>query len=163
MNKQETINSIVVECKEQGLSLNEHVAYVLATAEWETNHTFKPIKEAYWLSEGWRERNLRYFPFYGRGYAQLTWEENYRKYSGPTNMDLVKYPDKVMEHEVAKFILVHGFKHGTFTGRRLEQYIDVERCDFYNARRCINGTDKATEIAQIAEEFLAGKEWDLPQ
>ena len=169
MSKSSSINEIVNECTEQNIVIDAQIAYILATVEWETNHTFEPVKEAYWLSEGWRERNLRYYPFYGRGYVQLTWEENYIKYTDilseentPNAINLVIHPDAAMMPDVAKFILVHGFKHGTFTGRKISQYIDANSHDFYNARRCINGTDKATEIAAIAEEFLAGKTWDLP-
>lgn len=63
--KQSTIGAIIQECKKQGLNLNSQIAYVLATVDWETNKTFKPVKEAYWLSENWRKKNLRYYPFYG--------------------------------------------------------------------------------------------------
>jgi hypothetical protein len=52
------------------------MAYVLATTEWETDHTFKPVREAFWKDEAWRQVNLRYYPYYGRGYMQLTWEDN---------------------------------------------------------------------------------------
>lgn len=174
MSKQDKINDIISECHEQRMVQAEQIAYVLATVEWETNHTFDPVKEAYWLSEDWRKKNLRYYPYYGRGFPQLTWEENYQKYSGIIASkyemdapiadipDLVANPDMALDPNISAFILVHGFINGTFTGRRIEQYIDAEGCDFFNARRCINGVDKASEIAQIAVEFLTGKEWDLP-
>src|SRR5690606_34382592 len=51
------------------------LAYILATGWWETGKTMQPVREAYWLDEDWRRRNLRYYPFYGRGDVQLTWEE----------------------------------------------------------------------------------------
>src|SRR5688572_29351341 len=54
-------------------------AYALATACHETACTMQPVREAFWLSENWRSRNLRYYPFYGRGYVQLTWKANYDK------------------------------------------------------------------------------------
>ena len=68
---------------------------------------------------------------------------------------------------VALFALVHGFKTGTFTGRKITDYINRSETDFVNARRCINGTDKATEIAErygfsfydsviVASALLAG-------
>jgi peptidoglycan hydrolase-like protein with peptidoglycan-binding domain len=63
--KEGTIEAIKKECRKQGLTLKTQIAYVIATAQWETANTFKPVKEAYWLSEGWRRKNLRYFPFYG--------------------------------------------------------------------------------------------------
>jgi hypothetical protein len=51
--------------QDQNQKLLNQVAYQLATVHWETNRTFEPVREAYWLSEEWRKRNLRYYPFYG--------------------------------------------------------------------------------------------------
>lgn len=146
---------IVAECLKQGLALPPQIAYVLATVDWETNFTFLPVREAYWLSEGWRQRNLRYYPFYGRGYVQLTHKVNYQRYSAILDMDLVGQPDLALDEGTARFILVHGFKTGAFTGRKLEDYIHAGGADFRGARRCINGTDRASEIAALAEQYLA--------
>ena len=52
------------------------------------------------------------------------------------------------------FILCHGFKHGVFTGRKLEDYVTASKTDFVNARRCINGVDKQREIAILAHRYL---------
>ena len=41
------------------------VAYIMATVKHETNNTFEPVEEAYWLSESWRKANLRYYPWHG--------------------------------------------------------------------------------------------------
>jgi hypothetical protein len=149
-----TIEAIAAECRKQGLGLPAQIAYVLATTEWETGRTFKPVKEAYWLSEEWREQNLRYFPFYGRGFVQLTWEANYRKYSEILDVDLVDDPDKALDPAIALFILVHGFRFGTFTGKKLSNYVNETETDFSQARRCINGLDRAQEIATLAEKYL---------
>jgi len=154
--KEGTIEAIIWECSVQKIGLKTQVAYVLATVEWETGRTFKPVKEAYWLSEEWREENLRYFPFYGRGYVQITWERNYKKYSDILGIDLVGSPDLTMNENVALFILVHGFKTGAFTGRKITDYIDETKTDFVNARRCINGTDHDEDIATLARNYLAG-------
>lgn len=153
-SKDGTIAAMRAECQKQGLGLPEQIAYVLATVEWETNRTFKPVREAYWKSEDWRRQNLRYYPYYGRGYVQLTWKANYQKYAGIIGIDLVGNPDLALEPEIALFILVHGFKHGAFTGRKLEDYISREMADFYQARRCINGLDHAADIAQLAKKYL---------
>jgi hypothetical protein len=59
-----------------------------------------------------------------------------------------------MECEIAVFILVHGFKTGTFTGRKISDYINERKKDFFNARRCINGLDRAADIARLAERYL---------
>lgn len=153
--KEGTIAAIKQECITQEIGLNTQVAYVLATAQWETNQTFEPVREAYWLSDDWRKRNLRYYPYYGRGYVQLTWKNNYEKYSNLLDVDMVTEPDIAMQPEISLFILVHGFKTGTFTGRKISDYIDASKSDFVAARRCINGTDKAHEIAELARKFLA--------
>lgn len=153
--KEGTITAIKAECHKQGLSLPNQIAYVLATVEWETARTFQPVREAYWKDEDWRRRHLsKYYPFYGRGYVQLTWEGNYRKYSKILGLDLVKEPDLAMEPRHALFILVHGFKTGAFTGKKISDYINAAKSDFRNARRCINRLDRAEEIAALAEKFL---------
>ena len=128
-------------------------AYVFATTFHETNATFLPIKEAYWLSEDWRKKNLRYYPYYGRGFVQITWKENYAKFSKQLNEDFVKNPDLVMLPKYAFQILIDGFINGYFTGKKITDFIDCSVKDYKGARRCINGTDKAQLIASYALEF----------
>ncbi|MCX8125535.1 MAG: SH3 domain-containing protein [Dehalococcoidia bacterium] len=158
------VQAIVEECRLQGLDLPAQIAYVLATVEWETNRTFKPVREAYWLSEDWRKLNLRYYPYYGRGYVQLTWGDNYRRYTERLRsrfperagqIDLVAEPDQALIPEYARFILVDGFKTGAFTGKKLPDYVNEDRTDFLNARRCINRLDRADKIASLAEKWLS--------
>ena len=143
---------IIKECRNYSLSRQE-AAYVLATAYWETARTMKPVREAYWLSETWRRDNLRNYPWYGRGYVQLTWEYNYEKASAKTGVDLIENPDRAMEPSTAATVLVIGSKEGWFTGKKLSDYITSEKKDYRNARRIINGTDKANTIAVIAEQY----------
>jgi hypothetical protein len=147
---------IIKEAKGYGLLRNQ-LAYVLATSYWETARTMKPVKEAYWVknAEAWRRKNLRYYPWYGRGYVQLTWEANYIKASQKLGMDLTTNPDKVMEPVASAKILVHGSAEGWFTGKKLSDYITIKKSDFINARRVINGTDKARAIADIAKDYDA--------
>lgn len=162
-NKASTVLTIADECKRQGLVLPSQVAYVLATVEWETNGTFRPVAEAYWKSDAWRKKHLRYFPYYGRGYVQITWGRNYEKFSKLLGIDMVDDPadpnddhdpDRAMDPNVALFILVYGFKHGSFTGKRITDYINESKTDFRRARRCINGLDRADDIAALAKSWL---------
>ncbi|OJU53477.1 MAG: hypothetical protein BGN93_21365 [Acinetobacter sp. 39-4] len=148
------MESIKFECKAQDIGSPEQIAYVLATVKWETAHTFKPVKEAFWLSEEWRKMHLKYYPYYGRGYVQLTWVTNYKKYTQIMGVDLVNDPDLALNPKNALFILVHGFKTGAFTGKKITDFINSYVTDFYNARRCINGLDGADNIKKIAENFL---------
>jgi len=152
---------IIKKAQERKVSLNR-LAYILATAYWETAKTMKPVKEAFWLSEDWRKKNLRYFPWYGRGFVQLTWEANYKKASVKLGKDFIKNPDAVMEPENSAEILVVGSLEGWFTGKSVFDYIDdVDESDvedmkeYQNARRVINGVDKAVEIAKLALEYEA--------
>lgn len=145
---------IVSACMRYGLLRNQ-AAYVLATAYWETAHTMEPVKEAFWLSEDWRRDNLRYFPWYGRGFVQLTWERNYQRASTELGMDLTTDPNKVMEPDIAAEILVVGSRDGWFTGKKLADYITLQQSNYRGARRIINGTDKAAAIAEIARDYEA--------
>ena len=143
---------IVSACMRYGLLRNQ-AAYVLATAYWETARTMEPVKEAFWLSEEWRKKNLRYSPWYGRGFVQLTWERNYHRAAKELGIDLTSNPDKVMEPEIAADILVIGARDGWFTGKKLKDYITLQHSNYRGARRIINGTDKAAAIAEIAREY----------
>jgi hypothetical protein len=145
---------IIDTARDYGLLRNQ-LAYVLATSYWETARTMKPVREAFWLSESWRRKNLRYYPWYGRGFVQLTWERNYIKAGNELGLDLTTDPDKVMEPVVSAKILVHGSAKGWFTGKKLSDYITLSKSDFVGARRIINGTDKARQIAKIARQYDA--------
>lgn len=143
---------IVSVCMRYGLLRNQ-TAYVLATAYWETARTMEPVKEAFWLSEDWRKKNLRYYPWFGRGFVQLTWERNYHKAQAELGVDLTSDAEKVMEPEISAEILVLGSRDGWFTGKKLGDYITPEASNYRGARRIINGTDKAAAIAEIAREY----------
>lgn len=130
-------------------------AYVFATTFHETKATFLPVREAYWLpnAEAWRKKNLRYYPYYGRGYVQITWKDNYSKFSKIMGIDFVNTPDLVMDPANAFHIMVYGFIHGSFTTKKISDYINDKKKDYENARRCINGTDKAELIESYATIF----------
>ncbi len=137
--------------------LRNQLAYCLATAWWETDKTMMPIREAYWLSESWREANLRYYPWYGRGFVQLTWDYNYQKADDGLKLDgaLMANPDLAMEPEYAAPIFYFGMTQGLYTGKKLDDYITLQQSDFINARRIVNGTDQASTIASLASEYDA--------
>jgi hypothetical protein len=142
------------------------LAYIIATAWWETNQTMWPIKEAYWLSEGWRKRNLRYYPYYGRGLVQVTWKANSKKLGEMIGVgDLfVTDPDKMLEWQYALPALFVGMRRGIYTGKALGDYVDEindpgpEIAEYIAARIVVNGTDKARTIANLAARFEAALE-----
>jgi putative chitinase len=141
-------------------------AYGLGTAYHETAHTMLPVREAYWLDEGWRETHLRYYPWYGRGFVQLTWrgddkqpEYGYARADKELGLDgkLMSNPDLAMQPGVAADILARGMGEGWFSGKSCADYLPrdhpAELHDFIAARRIINGTDRAALVAGYAVEF----------
>jgi len=155
-----TIAAIKNECASQGLGLKTQIAYVIATVEHETADKFEPVTEAFWLDDPdayLKKHHANYYPYYGRGYVQLTWKSNYEKYSKLVGQDMVANPKLALDPEIALFVLVHGFKTGAFTNgaHKLADHVNADKTDFLNARRCINGTDKNEHIAAIAQKYLA--------
>lgn len=139
-----------------------YLAYALATAWWESGKTMQPVREAYWLSEAWRKKNLRYYPYYGRGLVQLTWKDNYEKVGKFYDQDFVNNPDAVMDPKTSVNILFDGMENGWFTGKDLDDYIDLvdeddneDLREFANARRIVNGTDKQVAIGELGLVFEA--------
>jgi hypothetical protein len=145
-----------------------HVAYALATIAHETAWTFRPITEyggVKYFSKydtGKLARALGNTPeadgdgykYRGRGFVQITGTTNYRKASKKVGVDLLSRPDAALDFDVAFKILTAGMHEGWFTGKKLSDYISTNKQDFKNARRIINGVDKATHIASLASSFL---------
>ena len=135
----------------------DNLAYILATVWHETAFTMQPIKE--YGGEKYL-KSKKYYPYYGRGYVQLTWDYNYKKAGDYFKMDFVKNPDLVMNPVYAIPILFVGMEEGWFTTKKMDDYLDgVDEDDkedlreFSNARRVVNGTDKQVEIGQHALVF----------
>lgn len=140
---------------EQSLSIPP-TAYLLATVKHETADTFQPIYErgskAYFNKYDGRTSLGNNQPgdgyrFRGRGYVQITGRKNYTKFGVADN------PDAALEPATAYDILLSGSASGTFTGKKLGDYINANKTDYRNARRVINGLDKADLIADYARKF----------
>lgn len=127
-----------------------HWAYILATIFHETAFTFLPVTE---FGSQKYLRSKAYYPYIGRGYVQLTWISNYKKFAKLLNIPLIEKPNLANEPEIAWEILELGMSKGLYTGKKLPDYINDNRTDYYNARRTINGTDKALTIQKYAEDF----------
>jgi len=161
--------------------LPNQLAYILATAYHESWATMKPIREtratndkevirildeAYangdlsWVSSPYWRKDKAGKAWYGRGYVQLTFKYNYIKAGRNLNIDLTTDPDKALETTIAKKTLVEGMMEGWFTGRALPAYVSHSRSDYFNARKVVNGLNKATSIKNHAVKYqrLLGKE-----
>lgn len=140
-------------------------AYALATACHETAYTMQPVREGLRASDTWRRKHLRYFPYYGRGYVQLTWEDNYKKADRELNLNgrLTSDLDLALDPDIAAQIMVRGMQEGWFAGDKsgkrhtLARHLPADRAasvaQMTAARRIINGTDKNDKIAAEAMKF----------
>lgn len=115
----------------------------------------------------------------GRGFPQVTGENNYemaenvlRKYYPEVieiwekrtgkKFDLTvgdqpndeKDPDNMMDPEIAYVVMSYAMRTGAFTGVGLKKYFNDKVTDPVNARRIINGTDKAALIAGYYDKFM---------
>jgi hypothetical protein len=152
----------------------KHLAYMLATAKLETAHTFNPINEygenSYFermydpiLGKDENRRQMAMdnentaqgdgVKYHGRGFVQLTWKKNYRRMNEKFGVDLINHPEKALDHELAMKIMIYGMEEGSFTGRKLADYINIRKTDYLNARRIINGTDRASAIEDYSEKI----------
>lgn len=133
----------------------KQLAYVLSTAIGESN--LRPIKE-YRGSEGsylWNVQNKYWYTgYFGRGYVQLTWESNYRKFGSLLGVDLGGNPDLALRPDIAGKIICLGMYKGLFTGVGLPDYLSASNSDWTNARRIVNGLDKASEFGARASRIF---------
>lgn len=143
----------------------EHQAYILATSYHETAMTMQPIAEygkgkgkaylTYYNSSKTKKCIYKPQEAYGRGYVQLTWEANYERADKECGLNgaLIKNFEYAMEPDIAADIIFKGMLEGWFTGKKLNDYINDYVIDYYNARRVVNGTDKAEQIKSYAIWF----------
>lgn len=173
---------ILEACYKWGVTDRSHIAYILATAQHECNFGHP-------MEENWRDSaaQLAYensnlneqkgdgFEFRGRGYVQLTFRFNYRRYGKIVGRDLETNPDDVTDPAVAAEILVYGMTQDGFCGpnKILSAYGEGHDFDFVGARATVNGdknrhekrygTTKGRGIAERAKRFRDALETvDLP-
>lgn len=128
------------------------IAYCFATAYHETAFTMQPIKE--YGSQSYLQ-SKPYYPYFGRGYVQLTWEDNYRRMGTKLGVNMLgNNMDKALDPSIAAEVMYSGMRDGDFTSKRLANYFNSTVDDPVNARRIINGTDRASEIAGHHRKFL---------
>lgn len=125
------------------------VANFLAQVGHESAWTYYPVPEREDKTRGkiWQIQSKYWGTgFYGRGYIQITHKSNYQKLSGYVGLDLVKNPNLALQPEVSYTIAAKGMQLGLFTGKKLSDYINGNKCDYLNCRRIVNGTDRAKEL-----------------
>jgi predicted chitinase len=151
----------------------KHFAYMFATLKHETANTFHPITEYGGVSyfnkydpvladTATRRATAKAngnttkgdgYKYRGRGFVQITWKNNYKKLGDALGYDLVNNPDQALDPVVAYKIMSYGMRKGIFTTKKLSDYITDTTTDYFNARRIINGTDRADTVKGYADKF----------
>lgn len=148
-------NNIFAEWDKRALTNTRWLAYMLATCWWESGRTMQPITE--YGSEAYLKAKP-YYPWVGRGLVQVTWEANYNKFG--TGKDAqgrslwVGPPEDMLTWPLALRGLFDGMIEGMYTGWRLEQFFNAHTNNPEEARRIINGLDRASLIAGFHGQFL---------
>lgn len=96
--------------------------------------------------------------YYGRGYVQLTWWDNYLSAGERLGLgeNLAIDPDLALDPANAYRIMSEGMRNGRFAqdGRgnamSLQRFIHGNDCHYRLARQIINGLDRADDIAERA-------------
>jgi len=140
---------------------NKWLAYCMATVYHETGKKMQPVEEVgkgkgkkYGVATGPYNKI-----YYGRGHVQLTWDYNYKKAQEQLqknyniDMPLYQHPEKMLQNEPSALVLYDGMTNGWFTGLGLPRYFNSTTEDPTNARRVVNGTDKAQTIAGYYNKF----------
>lgn len=172
------LDAILASWNRQGRSSDaRQLAYVLATAFHETAGRLQPVRETLASSDAqaidrlerafqagrlpqvstpyWR-RDARGNSWFGRGFVQLTFQRNYQAMGEALGIDLPGNPARALELSTAADILVVGMRDGLFSGKKLGDYFTTDRADWLNARRIVNGLDRADVVAGHAKVILAG-------
>lgn len=146
------------------------LAYILATVYHETDKTMQPIAEygkgrgkpygnKFKYGGGPGKRVAYTQPdklYYGRGHTQNTWYEIYDRLTkaNKNGWDFLNDPDLLLLMRPSIWATFYGMTTGLYTGRKLAHYFDHQLEDAVNARKIINGTDKAELIALYYRRFL---------
>ncbi len=148
------------------------LAYVFGTVHHEAQKTMRPIKEKGDDSYFYRKYDINgdrpekaqelgnVMPgdgvkFCGRGFVQLTGRSNYTYWAERLKVNLVEEPDIALRHDIATKIIIDGMIQGNFTGKKLNDYFNATKDDWVNARRIVNGIDKAELVADYAKQYYA--------
>jgi hypothetical protein len=139
-------------------------AYMLATVKHECHNKWESVREEtrgagqpYGMPASCTANGKKYAQtYYGRGYAQLTWLQNYLTLGQALGLgdDLATNPDKALNPDIAYQVLSYGMRNGSFSpGHALSTYINARTCDYLGARQIINLQDHADLIQGYAENL----------
>ncbi len=138
----------------------EQIAYILATVHHNTKGTFDANSESA-LPDGGDSNasrmasNIRAAGYQGRGYLDTQGIQHYENMSQILGVDLVNNPEMAKQPQVAYNILIESLMNGLVTGKKLTDYINPSKRDFYNARNTSHvDFEGAEDIMVLANRYL---------
>jgi hypothetical protein len=141
---------IMNACTEAGVTDSDQLAYIIATAQHETDHfrTMQEYSRTMYDECGW-----------GEGMVQVTWcgnkERVFRELGLPAYGGMNDH--RLQQPEVAAQALCRGMKEGWYgQGRPIAECIGGGRVDYRCARAQVNGTDRWEEIGAAADRIKSG-------
>lgn len=145
------LTALLDEWDARGFTDIRWLAYILATVYHETGRTIQPVTE--FGGQKYLKSKV-YYPYYGRDLVQTTWKANYEKVKKFTGIDVVANPELIKDLKTSAKVAIEFMNKGYYTGKKLSHYFNETKNDSINARRIINGTDKAELISGYYNEFL---------
>ena len=150
------------------------LAYIFASIYHETGHKMIPVREGFKSSDKDARDHVRMMfikgivnrdyaepvggiSYFGHGRVQTTHLQNYQKLSLRFGRDFVKDPSLLLDSRIDVEVAVEGHIEGLWTSRQLSEFISGGKCNYKDARRIVNGQDKADLIASYAVSF----EWAI--
>lgn len=171
ITRDQSVRLIVQTCLEENVTNELQIAYVLATAEHETRGfssleedrgRIQAARKGYQGNEHYEDGRIRGLSgenYFGRGYVHLTHAGNYRRVGEALGYgtELLDSPMMAVDPMIAARVLVIGMRDDLFSqgGRGLDHYITADNADYVNARRIVNGTDRAADVAAMARTWGA--------
>jgi hypothetical protein len=162
--------------KEMPKADDRWLAYMLGTAHHETGRTMQAVRETFassddkaisilnsafgkgqlsWVKKPYWVKDADGKSWLGRGLVQLTHKSNYEKMKKAIGEDLVKDPSLAMNLDVAVKIMFEGMTKGSFTTRKLADFFDGKKEEWRDARKIINGLERADLVASYAKSYYS--------
>lgn len=169
----EGIDAIIDRWEASGLTDLRWLAYILGTTYHETAKTMQPIEEfgkgkgrdygkKLKMGAGPGKRIPYTLPdklYFGRGHTQNTWYENYQRLTKGAKVqgkdwDFLNNPELLLQMEPSIWATYFAMQVGLYTGKKLADYFNDKKEDWVNARKIINGLDKAEAIGEFGRKFM---------
>jgi hypothetical protein len=124
-----------------------------------TKHAIRGAKFSHKAAKAYEDDDGAEHAYFGRGYVQLAWWNNYA--SAGVNigrgLDLLFDPELALDPETSYTVMSYSLLTGKgfANNHKLSDYFYGATANYAGARHMVNGTSHAEEIAKVARKFEA--------